>query len=94
MIRFMARNIERCDDLFFQGFLGVTWSNSKKETAIQYVSTRSLFFIDLEGVDNSLRYQYRIYDLCPTSCLFIVSGGKLGNFQVVIHLISIGYIGG
>ena len=63
MIRFMARNIERCDDLFFQGFLGVTWSNSKKETAIQYVSTRSLFFIDLEGVDNSLRYQYRIYDL-------------------------------
>ena len=37
---------------------------------------------------------FRKIILNPTSCLFIGSGGKLGNFQTVIHVISIGYISG
>jgi len=43
--------------------------------------------------ENERAYLEREY-LNPTSCLFIGSGGKLGNFQTVINVISIGYISG
>ena len=47
-----------------------------------------------EAINRTEDEQMLLSIVNPTSCLFIVSGGKLGNFQTVIHVISIGYISG